>query len=230
MRFLEQDETNNLLISCKDCEVRPANPIQPVLKWKWQAGTPTIGNTITSTPLVTNLTDDNGDGRIDQHDVPSLVFVGYGQTGGIGGGQDPIGKLLALRGDTGAAIFTVLDLNHPFLTSAHPVIGDINNDGLPEIVIVGSGYGGQGLFAFNYRGELLWDNRQMVADWRATNTATRLDLNASSVPAIADIDGDGTPRSSSDLRHSNHDGSVRFGYRSTYGTGSGSWILRIGRR
>jgi subtilase family serine protease len=33
--ILEQDETNNLLISCKDCEVRPTNPIQPVVKWRY---------------------------------------------------------------------------------------------------------------------------------------------------------------------------------------------------
>ena len=28
--ILEQDETNNYLVSCKDCQVAPANPIQPV--------------------------------------------------------------------------------------------------------------------------------------------------------------------------------------------------------
>ena len=29
--ILEQDETNNILVSCKDCQVVPANPIQPVV-------------------------------------------------------------------------------------------------------------------------------------------------------------------------------------------------------
>ena len=33
--ILEQDETNNILVSCKDCQVVPANPIQPVVKWRY---------------------------------------------------------------------------------------------------------------------------------------------------------------------------------------------------
>ena len=33
------------------------------------------GNNIHSTPLVTNLTDDNGDGRIDRNDTPDIVAI-----------------------------------------------------------------------------------------------------------------------------------------------------------
>jgi subtilase family serine protease len=210
--ILEQDETNNILVSCKDCEVRPANPIQPVVKWTWQHDSAYNGNTLASTPLVVNLTDDNGDGKIDQNDIPDIVFVSFGQVGGIGTGLDYYGKLWALRGDTGATIFSIMDLAHPFLMTAHPAVGDIDNDGLPEIVIsMSQGYGNVGLVVYNHDGSLKWDNRAQVTAWNMGNPNGRVTVHSDGIPAIADIDGDGVPEIITGASVINNDGSVRWG-------------------
>src|SRR5262249_45194736 len=49
--------------------------LDPVLKWSWTGSSvaPDYAQVIV-TPIVANLTDDNGDGVIDENDVPDIVF------------------------------------------------------------------------------------------------------------------------------------------------------------
>ena len=71
--IMEQDEANNLLVSCKDCQVAPTNPIQPVVSWKWQQ--PNASNRLVYTsPVIANLQDTNGDGYVNQEDIPTIAI------------------------------------------------------------------------------------------------------------------------------------------------------------
>ena len=100
-----------------------------------------------STPVVANLTDDNGDGRIDQHDIPDIVVPV--ETVGI----QLTGEIKVISGDDGRELLT---LGGPDLVSpwSEVAVGDIDGDGLPEIVAVHSD--GNHLIAFDHTGQIKW--------------------------------------------------------------------------
>ena len=117
----------------KSCIYKP--PIaafQP--KEKWHYTVPDAGGVV-QTPVVINLTDDNGDGKIDQNDIPDVVFADNRYT------------LTALSGDTGAVLArtTPADLSkedkNAVYFNRHNEGGaaDIDNDGKVEVVIGGIG-------------------------------------------------------------------------------------------
>ncbi len=190
--ILEQDETNNVMRSGSDCEDKPANPIQPVLKWKWHDG-----SWVTSPPVIAPLIDTNGDSKIDEKDDPYIIFVTY-----YGWYSD---ALHAVNGRTGVELFTIHSVtndtspsNIAFTSDAHIAVGDINNDGIPEIVIPKYINGGSqsGLLAFKNDGTLLWDNTDIVTAWnQAQSWPPRYyaSIHPSSSLSIADLDGDGKP-------------------------------------
>lgn len=100
-----------------------------------------------STPVVANLTDDNGDGRIDQHDIPDIVVPV--ETVGI----QLTGEIKVISGDDGRELLT---LGGPDLVSpwSEVAVGDIDGDGLPEIVAVHTD--GNHLIAFDHTGQIKW--------------------------------------------------------------------------
>ncbi|MBX3270485.1 MAG: VCBS repeat-containing protein [Sandaracinaceae bacterium] len=59
------------------CEFRPpTGPFELVELWHWRRDDDVFPthDQVMMAPMVANLTDDNGDGRIDEHDVPDVVF------------------------------------------------------------------------------------------------------------------------------------------------------------
>ncbi|MGH7803005.1 MAG: FG-GAP-like repeat-containing protein, partial [Candidatus Binatia bacterium] len=103
-----------------------------------QTGVAGSGSEIHSTPLVANLTDDNGDGRIDRADVPDIVTIREGPASQF------TGTIKIASGDDGRELFTVgTDLVSPWSEAA---VGDLDGDGSPEIVAVHSD--GNHLIAF----------------------------------------------------------------------------------
>jgi len=164
-----------------------------------------------ATPLVANLTDDNGDGHIDPcSDVPDVVVLAAPD-------QNTAGHIYVLDGATGALhvkIATALD------PTIDPAIGDIDGDGLPEIVAAAKP---ARLVAFEHDGTPKWVSPSpwlggtyisavALADldndgdveiigaahvydhagqllWSAANGYT--DLVSSNATAAADLDGDG---------------------------------------
>ncbi len=209
--ILEQDETNNILVSCKDCEVVPANSIQPVVKWKWkQPAYPVYMSTVANTPAIINLTDSNSDGKIDENDIPYIVFNTYLD---IYTGTDQYlngkGKLRAFKGETGEQIYSnsLFDPEHAPAAWSNIAVGDIDKDGKPEIIA--SKRSGSALLAFNNDGTLKWDNQTNVTAWIQANPGHNPTITEYTTPVIADLDGDGKVAIIAGPTVINADGTVR---------------------
>jgi len=217
----EIDETNNSLRSGADCEVRPAQPIQPVVEWRWSQGATYNASAITMPPAVTSLTDDNGDGRIDGDDVPDLAFIAS---------VDPQvrGMVWALRGDTGAQLFGVRDPVHAPTYVTSLAAGDLDGDGRPELVMPRGGAGGQALLVFEHDGTLKWDNANAVAAWNQANYPRSTTMNTHGAPLLADLDADGRPEIVMGATIVNADGSIRCLGDYIYGTSAGAGLGLFG--
>ncbi len=146
-----------------DCdEEAPADSFAPVSQWSWSGPTGVEQSSVT--PLVANFTDDNADGDIDLCDTPDVVLVL--DDGAFTG----TGTMWLLDGETGTPHFEFAQAVNGSVT---PAIGDIDDDGLPEVVTMS----GAGLLAFEHDGSLKW---QVVPPHNSNFFAI----------ALADIDND----------------------------------------
>jgi RHS repeat-associated protein len=138
------------------------------LKEKWYKG----GFKVFGPVLVAQLNDDNGDGKVDNFDTPEIIFSAiYGSVS--------TAKLVALDGSTGNLLWKNNSQNVTGYGSGS--VGDIDNDGLMEIVIVNSNR--TRLLAFENDGQLKW----------SVPTTPRMDYIPRDAIAIADINHDGSP-------------------------------------
>ncbi|MCA9693874.1 MAG: VCBS repeat-containing protein, partial [Myxococcales bacterium] len=139
----------------------PPDSFEPEVQWSW-TGPPGARYTFTI-PLVANLTDDNDDGEIDLCDTPDVIVSGYPSLFSYG-------EMYALDGATGEIHFK---FQGPVDGGITPALGDIDGDGLVEVIA-----GGQGnLTAFNHDGTILWQSTEGPTSLAAI--------------ALADIDNDG---------------------------------------
>ncbi len=126
-----------------ECEMQaPPDSFEPDIQWKWDGQDGETNSVVT--PLVANFTDDNDDGEIDLCDIPDVVVVAYQTLGAPA-------HIYVLDGETGAVHFKIQE---PVDFSADPAIGDIDEDGLPEIVSVTPN--GGAVIAFEHDGTLKW--------------------------------------------------------------------------
>src|SRR5262249_52255732 len=141
-----------------------------------------------STPIVVNLTDSNGDGRIDQRDIPNIVVPVETV------GNQLAGEIKVLSGDDGRELATLgSGLVSPW---AEVAVGDLDGDGIPDVVAVHSD--GNHLIAFDLAGgQVQGDLTQLVRP---------LTLSYSSNPPVfvplALVDGDLNTRWCSDFPRS----------------------------
>lgn len=143
----------------EDCEGGArANPAW-VLQNRWEIGD--LGWMISS-PVMVNLTDDNGNGRIDDGDVPDVIAAPY--TGGI----------YALNGADGSTIWSV---GSSQIEQSTPAVGDVDYDGWPEVFVQGL-YGSKLISGVD--GTTVWEGR-----------APSSIKTYCGGPAIADLEGDG---------------------------------------
>ncbi|MEO6775593.1 MAG: FG-GAP-like repeat-containing protein [Kofleriaceae bacterium] len=159
-------DDSNGVPNCTD--VAPANSFDPDIQWTWMGPNGETNSIVT--PLVANLTDDNGDGAIDLCDIPDVVVVA---STGTGQPEEP-GHIYLLNGQTGAQelmIPTTID------GTVTPALGDLDGDGVAEIVTVDTT--GK-LWAFHHDGTVLFGPAgQWAGDWY------------SGAIALADLDHDG---------------------------------------
>jgi hypothetical protein len=121
-------------------------------------------------PVVVNLTDDNDDGEVDLCDVPDVVVPLYYDTNPFGNGH-----LYVLDGATGELHYS---LDAWIAPRVHPAVGDIDGDGVAEIVTAHYGNGFMGyLAAYENDGSLKWVGDEIQTGFHAI--------------ALADLDNDG---------------------------------------
>ncbi|MCP3936523.1 MAG: DUF11 domain-containing protein [Actinomycetia bacterium] len=193
----ELDETNNTGTTAESCIAVPVpEDFAPVIEVSWPADDTnlTAGNSVEtmSTPIVVQLTDDNGDGAIDEADTPDVVFV----TANLIGGIDPELKLRAIRGDTGRSIWTVDPPVSGFslaFSLSGLAAGDIDGDGIAEIIVATpepplpglEGFGNR-ITAYEHTGQRKW-----VGAYYQTHPTGSTFTNRDN-PTIADLEGDGS--------------------------------------
>lgn len=165
---VELDETNNIEVSCNDCisEPTPVGAFQPKLKWWWRGSNyyPKWKN-VMSTPAVAQINDDNGDGQINEEDIPDIIFPTFPEF------YAWYGVLRAISGADGRELWAKYGTS----CVTAPAVGDIDGDGLVEIVI-SSGYQ-RDLHVFEHDGTLKWTVKRPKE-----NFAT---------PSLADLNHDG---------------------------------------
>lgn len=161
----ESDEANNLADSGQVCAHRPAvGDFRPVLEWEWTGGTEDAGSRqVMMTPAVIDL---DGDG------VPEVLFSTFANSVYETGGH-----LRAVRGDTGAELFTVTAPRYNVVGVGSLAVGDIDGDGHPEIIAVHES--GNSLIAFAHDGSFLWRSKALPHPIRWGGAS------------LADLDGDG---------------------------------------
>lgn len=201
----EINETNNILSTGAKCEITPsAGAFNPVVKWKW-TGSNILAeyNQVMMTPVVGRIADTNGDGVIDERDVPAIIFSTWFY-GNYGNHYNDDGVLRAIRGDNGQEIFTISDSSLRVNPTAQIALGDIDNDGFLEIIVPASD---RSVFCFEHTGVLKW--KSPVVSFQG---------NMWGGPSIADIDNSGNPVVViASIVLNGNDGSIRW-----QGTGDGT--------
>lgn len=99
-------------------------PFEPEVQWENTA----IHSS--SVPLVVQLTDDDGDGRIGPGDVPDVVIVTAPPPS-----DEVVGRILAFSGDDGRALWEVGNLFFGICSHASAAAGDFDGDGTIEIAV-----------------------------------------------------------------------------------------------
>ncbi len=194
--LLDDTTSGGQVISCKaseddmnnigSCAQRsPPDAFEPDVQWSWDG--PGTERESLVTPLVANLTDDNGDGAIDLCDTPDIVVVATA--------FPAEGHIYILDGESGSEHLMIAT---PVAWSINPAIADIDDDEKPEIIAaVGPGFGGpSSVIAFENDGSVKWQN------------ATALTHNQGGAITVADLDNDGDVEISMDRLIIDHDGNT----------------------
>jgi len=188
-------DTGGMIDKCKaneegngfgDCTMKaPPDAFEPDVQWSWNG--PGAEKESLVTPLVANLTDDNGDGAIDLCDVPDIVVTVTAFPNE--------GHIYVLDGATGALHFMIPTA---ITWSINPAIGDIDADGMPEIVAaVGPGFGGPSrAIVFEHDGTVKWTNQ------------TGIPHSQGGAITLADLDNDGDVEISMDKLIIDHMGNT----------------------
>ncbi len=186
------------------CEFRPpVGQFEPVLGCRWTpeglAETPERGDVV-ATPIVLNLTDDNEDGRTDTQDTPDIAFLTYDLTGQGCCNRPATLRIVSGQCEPGGGMRTLASLVEPGLDNSSGLAGgDLDGDGVPEIV-------GVGMFDVNLnngaprpQGVVVWTREDPAGSgwrvlWQNTTYPTfNVHTRGGALVSLADLEGDGLP-------------------------------------
>ncbi len=189
---VESDEDNNFLSTSGLCMKLPSDggELELRVKWHWDGDDGVTGSrTVHGPPMISRIADTNDDGVINDEDVPIVVFVSDTPTSGT---------LHAIRGDDSTTLWQ--NQNFALARGSSPAIGDIDNDGLVEIIV--ANHLRTRIHAFNSDGSLKWSaatGPRHPDRWGSRDGIT-----------IADLDGDGTPEILHGRRVYGNDGALKW--------------------
>ncbi|MCB9741712.1 MAG: VCBS repeat-containing protein [Alphaproteobacteria bacterium] len=145
-------------------------------QWSWNTNA-----MVSVAPVAGQLDDDNGDGVVDELDIPELFIT----TGGTG-------SLIAFSGDGSGALWSVAGA----MAASTPAIADVDGDGQIEVVVpMATGY----IAAYDAAGALEWTSSEPMIAY------------SSGMVTVADLEGDGSVEVlSKDLVMDGATGAVRF--------------------
>ncbi|HEV8578898.1 MAG TPA: Calx-beta domain-containing protein [Thermoanaerobaculia bacterium] len=168
--IVELKEDNNLAACFGGCEpAAPPSPgVAPTVEEWWLKDVE-----VETAPMVVQLTDDNGDGKIDSRDVPEVVFQAEDATGAA---------VMARSGIDGTEVWTFRSTAADPLASrlAHVAAADLDGDGVAEVIAAERN--GR-LLAIDHTGQKLWVSDVIEGPswhWQAG-------------PSVGDLNGDGVP-------------------------------------
>jgi hypothetical protein len=156
----------NAIGTCR--EIAPPDAFEPDIQWDWWGPDSETESFVPA--LVANLTDDNDDGAIDLCDTPDIIVVATDYPSNS--------HVYVLDGASGQLHFQIPTL---VAYSFTPAIGDIDADGIPEIVAaIGPGISDNvRIIAFEHDGTHKWTSSKAIFH------------NQGGSIALADLDNDG---------------------------------------
>ncbi|MBW2262106.1 MAG: hypothetical protein JRG91_09050 [Deltaproteobacteria bacterium] len=162
-----------------ECEYMPdVGDFYPTLEWSWTTGTiePSCDESI-AMPVVANLTDDNSDTVVDENDIPDIIFTTM-----CAGNWTWNGILRAISGDGSGELWSLNDPADAVMASSSLAVGDIDGDGLNEIVACSSATG--------FREQVVVFENDGTRKWVSDDTRVKCRRGA---PFIANMDKTGDP-------------------------------------
>jgi len=175
--------------SCVNPNIPQSVSVESMVKWHWGSSTATTDTVqVMSTPAVAQVNDDNGDGRINQNDIPDIIFTTFANNL-----YNDRATIRAISGKDGSNI-----MGSAFRGSAYPglAVGDLDNNGIVEIVVPGRNQ--TGLLVLGHNGFIKWEISSFAVS------------GISNAPAIVDVDNDGTAEIVYGKRVINGDGTIRW--------------------
>lgn len=175
----ESNEQNNLSHSGLNCRSHPPIGVySPQAEWQFNFSRCLSLN---SMPLIINANDDNGDGFVNERDIPDII-----------GSFDP-GIIRIISGD-GSGIIAESSVNFNLYSqfSSQMAAGDIDQDGVPEILIVSPPGNAPNIYGFVM---LAFDivGNQLPVKWVTRLPDRSMDWRGMEAISIADLDADGSP-------------------------------------
>ncbi len=155
------------------CVAEPeVGTFSPVVEWQWSDDTIHGSyDQVMAAPAVANLDDDDGDGDVDEHDIPDIVVASY-----AGGAYTSTGIVTAMSGDGSGVLWSVYQPGgYGTYGCSGVAIGDLEGDGTIEVCV--SGTTAAVVCLDGATGALRW--------------AAGAETSAYGGPAIADLDADG---------------------------------------